>query len=112
MISHAAPGDMNQEAQREGLAVYERANMQITMRSVEQITSLFEGFQLSPDGVVPVSEWRPENDYREAPPHGGHFTGGVARLMTSEACAHLIMPAAGHGPCSGFTYLTQQPFVV
>ncbi|MBP2707834.1 SAM-dependent methyltransferase [Microbispora sp. RL4-1S] len=80
VISHATPGDLSPEAQREGTAVYERANMQITMRSVAEITSLFDGFQLSPEGVVPVSEWRPEGGFRERPPSGGHFVGGVARL--------------------------------
>ncbi|WP_433498541.1 SAM-dependent methyltransferase [Sphaerimonospora sp. CA-214678] len=80
VISHATPGGLSLEAQREGLAVYERANMQMTMRSVEEIARLFDGFDLSPDGVVPVCQWRPEGNYREGPPEGGHFVGGVARL--------------------------------
>ncbi|GIH71155.1 SAM-dependent methyltransferase [Sphaerimonospora thailandensis] len=82
VITHAAPGQMSPEEQRKVLAVYERANMRIHARSIEQITAMFDGFRLTGEGVVPVSHWRPDGHlyHLDELPRSGYFAGGVAQL--------------------------------
>jgi O-methyltransferase involved in polyketide biosynthesis len=48
------------------------------LRSPEQITAFFDGLELLPPGVVPVSQWRPDPSPFGPPGHVDTF-GGVAR---------------------------------
>ncbi|MEU7913384.1 SAM-dependent methyltransferase [Microbispora bryophytorum] len=49
-------------AARDGAAVYRRASSGITLRSREQIHELFDGFQLIEPGLVPLDDWRPDDE--------------------------------------------------
>jgi len=77
VISHAHhQGDEN--AVREVISIYRRANVPLAVRSSEHIAGFFSGFELVEPGLVPINKWRPENE-----PHAGHQVwgiGGVARV--------------------------------
>ncbi|MET8114854.1 SAM-dependent methyltransferase [Streptomyces prasinus] len=47
------------------------------LRTVEEITSFFDGLELLEPGVVPVTRWRPDADASDAPVIAEH--GGLAR---------------------------------
>jgi SAM-dependent methyltransferase len=59
VLSHVT-GDDRIEAARQGAAIYRRASAPITLRSREEILSLFDGFRLVPPGLVPLPAWRPD----------------------------------------------------
>ncbi|MBG0825692.1 SAM-dependent methyltransferase [Planomonospora sp. ID91781] len=80
VISHATPGTMSPEDVEKALALYQQANLQMFLRSPEEVARLFKGFQLSEEGIVPVGLWRPEIDDDEQTPTGGHFVGGLGWL--------------------------------
>jgi len=79
VISHP-PSDMQQQAP--GLA--EHADklsalmaQKVTPRSREQVSAFFDGLELVEPGVVPIQQWRPDND-AEATARAGMW-GGVGR---------------------------------
>jgi O-methyltransferase involved in polyketide biosynthesis len=49
------------------------------LRSPEQIASFFEGLELVPPGVVPVTQWRPDPETAEAAPPETYGAGAVGR---------------------------------
>ena len=56
-------------------ATYTRAGVSPTGRTREQVTALFDGFELAPPGVVPVQSWR-----ADGPATRSRLLAGVARL--------------------------------
>jgi S-adenosyl methyltransferase len=65
-ISHLT-ADFAPEAVGAGVAAYNKlVPAGITARTHAEVTALFGGLALTPPGVVPVSEWRPDH----APLHG------------------------------------------
>ncbi|MEZ0089022.1 SAM-dependent methyltransferase [Streptacidiphilus sp. EB129] len=60
--------------------IYARTATPLTMRSVEQITAFFDGFDLVDPGVVYLPQWRPD-DPESVDPHPERMTGlvGVGR---------------------------------
>lgn len=78
-ISHAS-SDGQPELADSHQQLYQRTPTPMTMRSREQITRLFQGFELVPPGLVWLPLWRP--DERDDPqPHPERTTGyaGVGR---------------------------------
>ncbi|MBG0818375.1 SAM-dependent methyltransferase [Planomonospora sp. ID82291] len=78
-ISHATPGTMSPQDVKTALAEYQRANLQLHLRSPQQVRDLFNGFQLQ-DDIAPVQLWRPEFADDAQAPEGGHFIGGLGWL--------------------------------
>ena len=75
----SADGRTNQERQ-DAEQVYQRTDSHLIIRSRQELTKLFDGFDLVPPGVVWVPQWRP--DYPDAAEHAERavFLGGVGRL--------------------------------
>ncbi|MBX6381558.1 MAG: SAM-dependent methyltransferase [Microbispora sp.] len=61
VLSHVTDEERADEA-REGAAVYRQASTGITLRSREQIHELFAGFRLIEPGLVPLDDWRPDDE--------------------------------------------------
>lgn len=59
IISHASQ-DGQPELADSHRRLYARTPTPMTMRSQQQITALFDGFDLVEPGVVPIQAWRPE----------------------------------------------------
>jgi S-adenosyl methyltransferase len=57
-LSHAT-ADFRSEAASRAAAVYDRATASLTLRSHDEIASLFEGFGLVSPGLVQLPLWRP-----------------------------------------------------
>jgi hypothetical protein len=74
-LSHGAPADDEQfrELSRQ---VYQDASAQLTVRSPEAIVRFFDGFDLEPPGLVPITNWRPDADTEQRPTR---LYGGVGR---------------------------------
>ncbi|RKE22613.1 SAM-dependent methyltransferase [Streptomyces sp. TLI_171] len=80
VLSHASlEGRPDQAAGHQKL--YKSTPTPLTMRSREQITAMFEGYELLEPGVVYLPEWRPD-DAESVGPHPERMTGmaGVGRL--------------------------------
>ncbi len=77
VISHLAHNENNREQVEHAQAVYDRASSPLVARDHEQITALFDGFELISPGVVDVSRWRPETDVETTALEG---FAGVGRL--------------------------------
>jgi tetratricopeptide (TPR) repeat protein len=77
-ISHGAAADDEQfhELSRE---VHQNAKVQLWVRPPELIASFFDGFELVPPGLVPVTLWRPES----GPNRPTRLFGGVGRRLRS-----------------------------
>jgi hypothetical protein len=58
--------------------VYRQSSAAITLRSLESVYGLFDGFDLVEPGLVWISEWRP-NPFEEVRNAGETLRGGVAR---------------------------------
>ncbi|MEO3854083.1 SAM-dependent methyltransferase [Acrocarpospora sp. B8E8] len=86
-ISHGCPDGMEPDALAAAVKVYEKASAPFTPRPREQITALFDGWELLEPGVCEVSRWRPELERVDiggsgAPAvarSGARFVGGVAK---------------------------------
>ncbi|GAA1806970.1 SAM-dependent methyltransferase [Actinomadura chokoriensis] len=59
-VSHVTADFDADSRVRDAGAVYKRATYQITLRSREQITRLFDGFDLVEPGLTTLSMWRPD----------------------------------------------------
>ena len=59
-VSHVTADFDADSSVRDAGAVYEKATYQITLRSREQITRLFDGFDLVDPGLATLSMWRPD----------------------------------------------------
>ncbi|MFI6883759.1 SAM-dependent methyltransferase [Streptosporangium canum] len=80
VISHATPGAMTTDAVRKAVEAYKRASQQMHLRSLPDIKRMFQRWALSPEGLVPVTMWRPDGLEQPEAPRGGYFAGGVATL--------------------------------
>jgi S-adenosyl methyltransferase len=80
VISHATR-DRAAPAMSDSLAelteVYKHATAPLTLRTFEQVHSLFEGFELLEPGLVSVADWY--TDYAEREPHWMGIYAGVGR---------------------------------
>jgi len=61
VLSHASQDGQPALAKRHQ-QLYARTPTPMTMRSLDQIRELFDGFDLIDPGVVPIREWHPESD--------------------------------------------------
>ncbi|MFA1537694.1 SAM-dependent methyltransferase [Actinomadura monticuli] len=79
-VSHVTADFDADRRVRDAGAVYEKATYQITLRSREQITRLFDGFDLVDPGLTTLSMWRPDPG-STIPPHADRqwCYAGVAR---------------------------------
>lgn len=59
-VSHVTADFDADSSVRDAGAVYEKATYQITLRGREQITRLFDGFDLVDPGLTTLSMWRPD----------------------------------------------------
>jgi hypothetical protein len=86
-ISHGCPDGMKPEALAAAVKVYEKASAPFTPRSREEITALFDGWELLEPGVCEASQWRPGLGRIDIGGHGAPaversgatFVGGVAK---------------------------------
>ena len=63
MLSHVT-GDAREPVRLTGIDdVYQSANAPLVMRTREQVTEFFNGFDLIDPGVVFLSQWRPTGEY-------------------------------------------------
>jgi hypothetical protein len=81
-LSHAT-GDIRPDAARSAAAVYDDATSTVTLRTREEVTALFGGWDLVDPGLVQVPLWRPDGK----PPRPRDLSrvwiyGGVARKNT------------------------------
>lgn len=60
VVSHAARDEEPTSGVDDALTVYTRDVADFTLRSREEVTGLFAGFDLVPPGLVTVNEWRPD----------------------------------------------------
>jgi hypothetical protein len=79
ILSHATADlvDVPEES-RAVVDTYTGAGVSLTVRSREQATRFFSGWDLVDPGVVPVSEWRPDGNVHDAalaPSQAGAFAG-------------------------------------
>lgn len=79
VLSH---GTLERQPEEVGVAakVYERASSRATLRSREQITDLFRGFELPDPGVVYLPEWDPGGGGADRGAAAWGVLAGVARL--------------------------------
>jgi len=59
VISHASPS-VQSDKSAEHQELYRRTATPMTMRTRDEIAEFFQGFDLVPPGVVPLSGWRPD----------------------------------------------------
>lgn len=79
VISHGTADSRPQQAQ-DAQVVYKRTANPLTVRSREQVSGLFAGFDLVDPGVVWVSQWRPDApDEEESRPERHAMIGAVGR---------------------------------
>ena len=78
VISHVSQGELGAQAQETGLAVYAKSSAPARLRRHEEITRLFDGFELVSPGLVDVALWRPRG-IPDAPLRGMRHFVGVAR---------------------------------
>ncbi|HEY7485328.1 MAG TPA: SAM-dependent methyltransferase [Streptosporangiaceae bacterium] len=76
-LSHGAPADDKRirELSREA---FENATTQLWVRPPDTIARFFDGFELLPPGLVPITAWRPESSR----PRPTRLFGGVGRLRS------------------------------
>ncbi|MEV0586387.1 SAM-dependent methyltransferase [Nonomuraea sp. NPDC050310] len=61
VISHISAREQVESA-RQGAAVYRRASTTMTLRDREQISRMFDGFELLEPGLADLQDWRPDPD--------------------------------------------------
>jgi O-methyltransferase involved in polyketide biosynthesis len=95
-LTHATAGNMSSGDLAQAVQTYATSSAgSITLRSPDQIEALFDGLELEPPGVVPVSYWRPGSDGPQP------TEPGVARLPDSPpptAPPPTAAPPATYGP--------------
>jgi hypothetical protein len=79
IFSHATADLMDDpEESRAVVSTYTGAGVSLTVRSRERVKEFFSGWDLVEPGIVPVSEWRPDGNLRDAslePSQAGAFAG-------------------------------------
>ncbi|MGW4640610.1 SAM-dependent methyltransferase [Sphaerisporangium sp. NPDC004334] len=81
VISHGSVGEVDEDKAREGQRVFSRtAAPGVTSRSLEQVRAFFDGLELAEPGVVPLREWRPDQEPVLALPGEAGAVGGVGRV--------------------------------
>ena len=82
-ISHATIGDLDEEQEREGRAIYARSSTRgAIFRSHERVLRFFDGFELVEPGLVWLDDWRPEEGVPRIPRFpglGGYAGVGILR---------------------------------
>ncbi|WP_181871016.1 SAM-dependent methyltransferase [Sphaerisporangium album] len=78
VISHGTGDGVTPDALEEFLAVYAEVSSPAVLRTVAEISALFEGLKLLYPGVVDVQEWWPDGIAEPVP--GGRMLGGVGRV--------------------------------
>ncbi|MFF0310491.1 SAM-dependent methyltransferase [Streptosporangium sp. NPDC004379] len=78
VLSHGTR-DSRIEAVDKGTSVYKRANSPLVLRSRQEITELFDGFDLLEPGVAWLPEWRPEDPALHEDPSRSLILCGVGR---------------------------------
>lgn len=63
-------------------SVYDRASSSVFLRSTDDITNLFRGFDLIEPGLTELTEWRPDPDVPSASVGGQWILAGVGRKPT------------------------------
>ena len=77
-LSHGVKDSRPREAS-EAQQVYHRTANPLTVRTKEEVTAFFDGFDVLEPGVVYVSQWRPNpDDPPVAHPERHAIVGGVA----------------------------------
>ncbi|MBX6166624.1 MAG: SAM-dependent methyltransferase [Thermobispora bispora] len=83
VLSHVYKGDVVEEkAVEESAQIYAATSSGgLAVRSLEQITSYFDGLELLEPGVVPVEAWRPDVPWEVSadPGNSGGILGGIGR---------------------------------
>ncbi len=64
MLSHITGDGREPGALTDIDDVYDNTNAPLIMRTREQVTAFFNGFDLIEPGVVFLSQWRPVGEYR------------------------------------------------
>jgi hypothetical protein len=59
-LSHLTPVGLSADEASEGTAIYERSSSALTLRPVEEIAAMFDGYTLVEPGLAPVEHWRPD----------------------------------------------------
>jgi S-adenosyl methyltransferase len=79
ILSHATADLVDDpEGSRAVVRTYTGSGVSLTVRSRDQVTDFFRGWELVEPGIVPVSEWRPDGDLRDlavTPAQAGAFAG-------------------------------------
>jgi hypothetical protein len=91
-LSHAT-GDFRAEAATKAASVYDSATSTITLRSHDEITAFFDGFEILNPGVVQLPMWRPDG---RTPRDLSKILGycGVGRKAVPPAAQTGPMPAS------------------
>ncbi|WP_338064329.1 SAM-dependent methyltransferase [Thermoactinospora rubra] len=72
VISHVTAGDLSESEVRQGDQIYRATQAGgIVPRTVAQVRSFFEGYDLVEPGVVPLADWRRDPDEIDLPDRGG-----------------------------------------
>lgn len=79
VISHVTPGNRPDDAQQ-GAQVYQQATSTVTLRTRDQVASLFDGFTLVDPGVTTAADWRSDSPPSTDPVVAQVYAAGVARL--------------------------------
>jgi hypothetical protein len=61
-LRDALPGDFRSKAAADAMGVYNQATSSVTLRSHNQISAFFSGFELVEPGLVQSPLWRPDGD--------------------------------------------------
>ncbi|MEO5878464.1 MAG: SAM-dependent methyltransferase [Streptosporangiaceae bacterium] len=75
ILSHGTAGGISAQTAKEGTLVYQKSSNPTRLRSREEISGFFEGFEQVEPGLVNVASWRCIQTARA----GAHMLGAVAR---------------------------------
>jgi hypothetical protein len=82
-ISHATGDFLPTGTGVAGQRIYDEAGIPLQLRTHEEISRFFDGCELIPPGLAPISEWRAETEPQPRPaPAEAALYGAVARVMT------------------------------
>jgi DNA-binding SARP family transcriptional activator len=77
-LSHGAAAE-DEQFRELSRKVYQNSSVQLWVRPPDVIASFFDGFDLVPPGLVPITQWRPESDGTRPT----RLFGGVGRRLKS-----------------------------
>jgi hypothetical protein len=78
VLSHVSHEDIEQSAVDRVYELAEELREPFVLRGREEVTRMFDGFDLLPPGVVPAPTWRPD---RPVPDPSDWLLAGVGRLV-------------------------------